>query len=90
MSSAIGPSEYVECGPPGSGPAPIIISVRDALGRAGYGWLREIVVTLECGGIVLRGRVPSFHLKQVAQVTVRSVAGVAVVRDELTVEGGDA
>jgi hypothetical protein len=76
--------------PDGSGPAPLVIAVRDALGRAGYGWLREIIITLEGEGIVLRGRVPSFHLKQVAQVTVRSVASVVVVRDELTVEGGDA
>lgn len=60
-------------------------AVRDALARTGYGWLRQVVVEAAVGRVVLRGTVPSFYLKQLAQVTVMAVPGVELVRNELRV-----
>jgi osmotically-inducible protein OsmY len=59
-----------------------------ALEKTGHGWLRRVVVLAEAEVIVLRGKVPSFYLKQMAQVTVMAVPGIELVRNELEVEGG--
>jgi osmotically-inducible protein OsmY len=64
-------------------------AVRLALGETGYTWLRRIDVSAEGACVVLRGGVPSFYLKQLAQKTVLAVAGVKVLRNELQVEGGN-
>ena len=61
---------------------------RAALEKTGHGWLRRIVVVAEAELIVLQGRVPSFYLKQMAQVTVMAVPGIELVRNDLEVEGG--
>jgi osmotically-inducible protein OsmY len=74
-----------EAGPP----APPVDAILAALDKTGHGWLRRIVVTAEGGSIVLRGRVPSFYLKQMAQVIALAVPGVAVLRNELQVQGGN-
>ncbi len=66
----------------------VAAAVRMALEKTGHGWLRRIVVALEGESIVLRGTLPSFYLKQMAQVTVLAVPGVAALRNELVVEGG--
>ena len=60
---------------------------RAALEKTGHGWLRRIVVVAEAEVIVLQGKVPSFYLKQMAQVTVMAVPGIELVRNELEVEG---
>jgi osmotically-inducible protein OsmY len=63
-------------------------AVRAALDGTGYTWLRRVVVVAEGGCFILRGRVPSFYIKQLAQVAVMAVPGVDVLRNELEVEGG--
>jgi osmotically-inducible protein OsmY len=67
---------------------PLVGAVRSALEHTGHGWLRLVAVTAEDGAIVLRGRVPSFYLKQMALTAALGVPGVGLVRNELRVEGG--
>jgi osmotically-inducible protein OsmY len=62
-------------------------AVRIALDGTGHAWLRRVAVAVEGGVVVLRGVVPSFYLKQLAQTTVMAVPGVAEVRNELQVGG---
>jgi CheY-like chemotaxis protein len=56
-----------------------------ALRATGYGRLREIEVRVQARLVVLTGRVPSYHLKQVAQTTALTVPGVQAVRNDLDV-----
>ncbi len=49
---------------------------KDRLRNSPYASLRTLSCDLEGGGLVLRGRLPSFHHKQLAQETVRRLAGV--------------
>jgi osmotically-inducible protein OsmY len=62
--------------------------VRSALTKTGHGWLQRVVVVTEGEVVVLQGKVPSYYLKQMAQVTVMTVPGVEALRNELEVEGG--
>lgn len=82
MMSVTDPPEHADGTPP-------VDAVVAALNRTGHGWLRRIVVTSEDGCIVLRGQVPSFYLKQIAQSIVMVVPGVARLRNELQVRGGN-
>jgi osmotically-inducible protein OsmY len=68
---------------------PTAEAVRVALDGTGYGWLRRVEISTEGGCVVLRGRVPSFYLKQLALGTVLAVPGVKGLRNELEVEGGN-
>lgn len=64
----------------------LILQIRQALARTGYGQLRRIRVTATPGGRVrLEGRVSSFYLKQVAQTAVLAVPGVKRVENDLQV-----
>jgi len=80
----------VHYAPTEGGPLPtgLADAVRTALDKTGHGWLRRIEVGVESGCVVLRGRVKSFYLKQMAQVTVLAVPGADLVRNDLQVEGG--
>ncbi|MBA4187815.1 MAG: hypothetical protein C0467_07330 [Planctomycetaceae bacterium] len=62
-------------------------AVRIALDKTGYAWLRGVSVGTTHGVVLLQGTVPSFYLKQLAQVTVLAVPGVKLVRNELQVDG---
>ncbi len=73
---------------PGEVAVPLADAVRRALDGTGHAWLRLVTVTTEGGCVVLRGRVPSYYLKQLAQVTALAVPGVGVLKNELRVEGG--
>lgn len=57
-----------------------------ALGKTGYTRLQRIEVVEESGVLVLRGQVPSFYLKQIAQNIVLAVPGIGEIRNELRVE----
>jgi len=59
--------------------------VKGALEMTGYPPLRDLVVLEHEGLVVLRGMVPSYHLKQMAQTAVLSVPGIDEVRNELEV-----
>jgi osmotically-inducible protein OsmY len=56
-----------------------------ALGTSGYLPLRNIRVIAEEGRVSLVGRVPTYHMKQIAQATVLSVDGIDAVENDLIV-----
>lgn len=59
--------------------------VERALCATGYAPLRGVQVTVHAGLVVLRGRVPTYYLKQVAQATALSIPGAHQVRSDLEV-----
>jgi osmotically-inducible protein OsmY len=59
--------------------------VERALSATGYGPLRGTEVTVRARLVILRGRVPSYYLKQVAQTTALAVPGARQVRNDLDV-----
>jgi osmotically-inducible protein OsmY len=59
--------------------------VERVLQSTGYQDLRGNEIFVHYGVVFLRGQVPSFHMKQVAQTAARSVSGVREVRNELNV-----
>jgi osmotically-inducible protein OsmY len=59
--------------------------VERALRATGYGPLRAIEVTVRARLVILGGRVPSYHLKQVAQTAAMAVPGTGQVRNDLDV-----
>jgi osmotically-inducible protein OsmY len=59
--------------------------VECALRATLYGSLRDLSVTVHVRLVILGGKVPSYHLKQLAQATALSVPGVDQVRNDLEV-----
>ena len=59
--------------------------VREALRCAGYRALERVQVWSSQGHVSLRGEVPTYHLKQVAQTASGGVAGVRSVSNDLVV-----
>lgn len=59
--------------------------VRSRLSETGYPSLRRLEVWSECGSVVVRGAVPSFYLKQLAQTIAGEICGMARVRNETVV-----
>jgi osmotically-inducible protein OsmY len=59
--------------------------IERALRATGYAPLRGVQVTVHAGLVVLRGRFPTYYLKQVAQTTVLAVPGAHQVRSDLEV-----
>jgi osmotically-inducible protein OsmY len=55
------------------------------LRRSSYFELRDIACDFSGGILTLRGRVPSYHLKQLAQATVAEVPGVIEVHNQVEV-----
>jgi len=47
--------------------------------------LRDVQVTEEAGCVVLKGRVATFYLKQLAQTIAGSVDGVSLLRNDIVV-----
>ncbi len=66
----------------------LLIGVAIELNRTGYQPLRRVDLRCESELVTLVGQVPSYFLKQVAQVTVQSVPGVARVNNQLRVING--
>jgi len=64
---------------------PAVDAIRRALDATSHGWLHLVAIATAGDVVVLRGRVPSFYLKQIAQETVLAVPGVGVLRNELEV-----
>jgi osmotically-inducible protein OsmY len=60
-------------------------AVARALRASGLHPLQEAEVVTHGGTVILRGWVPSYHLKQLAQAHALAVPGVREVRNELTV-----
>lgn len=59
--------------------------VSQALRRTGHSRLHTIGVCVRDGVVFLEGRVVSFHLKQLAQESVRQVFNNAIIKNELEV-----
>lgn len=61
------------------------IEVERLLHESGQLGLWNVTVTLSEGHATLRGRVPTYFLKQMAQAAVREAEGVMSVSDDLVV-----
>jgi hypothetical protein len=69
-------------------PPAILEDIRSALARSGYNRLLGVVAVNSGRTVVLRGTIPSYYLKQLAQTVVMAVPGVEGVRNELDVRVG--
>jgi hypothetical protein len=58
---------------------------RAALRRSSYCELRDVECDFSGGILTLRGRVSSYHLKQIAQASVANVPGVVEVHNRVEV-----
>jgi osmotically-inducible protein OsmY len=58
---------------------------QQVLRRSSYFELREVSCDFSGGILTLRGRVPSYHLKQLAQASVADVPGVVEVHNRVEV-----
>lgn len=66
--------------------SPLASKVSQQLQGTGHLRLRNVTVEENQGHVTLKGRVPSYYLKQLAQTVAVSVGGVGEIRNELTVE----
>ncbi|HTI49545.1 MAG TPA: BON domain-containing protein [Planctomycetaceae bacterium] len=64
---------------------PLSAEIARRLQATGYTALRDVDVFVTSGVVFLQGRVPSYHMKQVAQATVMLTSGVLEVRNELDI-----
>jgi hypothetical protein len=70
---------------PAPGECPITLLAVYRLRRTGYGALQGVGCTFESGVLHLRGCVPTYYLKQVAQSVVVDLEGVLRVNNQLEV-----
>jgi len=63
----------------------VVRKVRGALQRNPYPLLRKLFFEYEGGVVVLRGRLPNYYHKQLAQEAVRGIDGVTHVVNEIEV-----
>ena len=56
------------------------------LHQTGYDVHRTLIIRVQCGVVEIRGRVTSYHLRQVAVECIKRVAGVARVTDQIDVD----
>jgi len=66
----------------------VAASVEQALCAAGHAPLRAVEVWGDGRSVVLKGHVPAYYLKVLAQATALSVPGVERVRNDLEVGPG--
>jgi osmotically-inducible protein OsmY len=83
--------EYSKFSPPGRGfpqqsfESPLLDEINRALQATGYSELRDLEAIEDQGLVILRGCVSSYYLKQLAQATAMTVAGVVELRSEVQV-----
>jgi len=58
------------------------------LQRSPYWSVRQLICHVDQGRIVMRGAVPSYYLKQVAQSVAAKAVGVECVRSDIEVQSG--
>ncbi|MBX3415158.1 MAG: hypothetical protein KF708_20910 [Pirellulales bacterium] len=63
-------------------------AARACLAGSGYAVLRQVKCEYHQGTLTLRGRVPSYYLKQIAQAKVLSCVGIMRIENSLQVEDG--
>jgi len=66
-------------------PLSLSVDIEQALRAAGYSGLRGVEIVVKSGVVLLTGRVPSYHMKQIAQATAMRMPGVLDVCNELDV-----
>jgi osmotically-inducible protein OsmY len=64
-------------------------AIQCALNETGRSWLQHVVVEVSGRAVMLSGTVPSYHLKQLAQVTIMAVPGVESIKNALEVQGSN-
>ena len=64
----------------------IVETAQDRLCRSPYTLLKMISCDYDEGVLFLRGRLPNYHHKQMAQETVRRLDGVSQIVNEIEVE----
>lgn len=62
---------------------------RSALDHSAYREIRDLRLQVNQGVAVLRGTLPSYYLKQVAQTTLASTAGIDRVVDHVRIVRGE-
>lgn len=60
-------------------------AAKDRLKRMPYWTIRRLTCDCRDGVLVLRGELPSFYYKQLAQAAVKGIAGVTQVVNEIQV-----
>jgi osmotically-inducible protein OsmY len=63
----------------------LVAAIRSALRATGYARLQNLEIELCRGVVVLSGEVPTYHQKQMAQVTVQRVDGIRGVANGVEV-----
>ena len=61
--------------------------VAESLKASGYAALQGVTAEHDEGVLFLRGRVPSFYMKQIAQEVARKVHGTEILVNLLSVDG---
>jgi osmotically-inducible protein OsmY len=61
--------------------------ITNFLNQKGYVPLRSLEITVERGLVLVRGRVPTFYMRQIAIECIKRVAGVTQVVDLIDVVG---
>ncbi len=65
----------------------LLSAIEKALLITGHaGTLRGIQIEVHAGSVVLSGRLPTYYLKQIAQVSTMNVEGVVQVSNEIQVD----
>lgn len=86
MSSSVFPERTEGTGPQeGTDPYALLEAALGTLDGSAVAWLRRVTVVASGRSVVLRGTVPSYYLRQLAQVTVTAVPGVEGERNEIRV-----
>ena len=66
--------------------APVETRVRQRLAECSYSYyLRDVTVDFGSGVLTLRGRVPTFYMKQIAQSLLGDIDGVSGINNRLDV-----
>lgn len=63
----------------------VVKEAQVCLGQSAYSLLRQVLVEYERGVLVLRGTLPNYYHKQLAQEAVRRVDGVTRVVNKIEV-----
>lgn len=64
---------------------PLAVEARRRLRRSGYSALKRVTCEAEGGTLRLRGRLPSYYLKQVSQAIVTEIADVKRIVNQIVV-----
>ena len=79
--------DAVSPGAAGATPYDVLEVAQSRLADTPFPVLREVACQFDRGVLILRGHLPSFYLKSVAQEAVRNLDGVRQVVNEIEVGG---